>query len=89
MVPLALNDRERELILQYTFADDELTARLRIERQSGEPATYAFNLDDLDDLAGYVAAEANHATDKKMQKQLQALYDRIATLLESYTDEPA
>jgi len=88
MVPLTLNDRERELIMQHTFAGDELTARLRIVRESGEPATYAFNLDDLDDLAGYVAAEANHAKDKKMQKQLQALYDRIATLLESFTDEP-
>jgi len=87
-IALMLNDRERELILQHTFAGDELTARLRIVRQSEEPATYAFNLDDLDELAGYVAAEANHAKDKKMQKQLQALYDRIATLLESYTDEP-
>ena len=89
MVPLTLNDRERELILQHTFAGDELTARLRIVPQSGETAIYAFNLDDLDDLAGYVAAEANHAKDKKMQKRLQALYDRIATLRESYTDEQA
>ena len=88
-IPLTLNDRERELILQHTFAGDELTARLRIVPQSGETAIYAFNLDDLDDLAGYVAAEANHAKDKKMQKWLQALHDRIATLLESYTDEQA
>lgn len=89
MVPLTLNDRERELILQHTFAGDELTRRLRRAPQTGESLTYHFNLDDLDDLAGYVAAEANHAKDKKMQKRLQALYNRIATLMKSYTDEPA
>lgn len=88
MVPLRLTGHERELILQHTFAGDELTARLRIAPTSGRPAIYGFNLDDLDDLAGHVAAEANHAKDKKMQKRLQALYNRIATLLGSHTDEP-
>jgi hypothetical protein len=37
-------------------------------------------LDDLDDLAGYVAAEANHAKNKKLQKELQRLFSRIASL---------
>jgi hypothetical protein len=44
-------------------------------------------LDDLDDLAGSVAAEANHAKDKKLRKQLSHLFDRIRAVLESYTDE--
>jgi hypothetical protein len=88
-IPVELNEHERELILQHTFAGDELTRRLRRTPQTGESLTHHFNLDDLDDLAGYVAAEANHAKDKKMQKRLQTLYNRIATLMESYTDEPA
>ena len=29
-VPLELNDRERELILEQTFADEELTSHLRV-----------------------------------------------------------
>jgi plasmid stabilization system protein ParE len=45
-------------------------------------------LDDLDELAGYVAAEANHAKVKKLEKELRRLYSRIAEVLESYTDEP-
>ena len=49
---------------------------------------YRFTLDDLDELAGYVAAEANHAKDKKLEKDLRRLYSRIADVLESYTDEP-
>jgi hypothetical protein len=86
-VPLELSDRERELILKHTFADDELTGRLRIVPRPGEPPVYRFTLDDLDELAGYVAAEANHAKIKKIEKELRQLYARIAAVLESYTDE--
>ena len=86
-VPLELSDRERELILKHTFADDELTGRLRIVPRPGEPPVYRFTLVDLDELAGYVAAEANHAKIKKIEKELRRLYARIAAVLESYTDE--
>jgi hypothetical protein len=29
------------------------------------------------DLLGYIAAEANHTKSKKLQKELDALYDRL------------
>jgi hypothetical protein len=77
--PLELSDRERELILKHTFADDELTGRSRIVRRPGEPPVYRFTLDDLDELAGYVAEEANHAKDKKLEKQLHWLYRNVET----------
>ncbi len=86
-VPLELSDRERELILEHSFAGEELTGRLRIVPRQNEPPVYRFTLDDLDELAGYVAAEANHAKDKKLQKEWDRLYARVADVLESYTDE--
>jgi hypothetical protein len=86
-IPLDLSGRERDLILQHTFAADQLTRRLRVVRRAGESAAYRFTLGELDDLAGYVAAEANHAKDKKLKKQLAGLFGRILTVLESYTDE--
>jgi len=86
-VPLTLNPRERELILEHTFADDELTAPLRIAPASDKASVYSFTLDDLEQLMGYVAAEANHAKDKKLQKELDRLFERIETVLGSYTDE--
>jgi hypothetical protein len=52
-----------------------------------EPTTYRFTLDDLDELAGCVAAEANHTRSKKQQKEWDQLYDRISAVLGSYTDE--
>jgi hypothetical protein len=86
-LPLGLNDGERELILQRTFADHQLTRRLRIVPRASESGEYRFTLGELDDLADYVAAEANHSKDKKLKKHLVRLFDRIQTVLESYTDE--
>ncbi len=85
-VPLELNARERELILKHSFADEELTGRLRVVPRPNEPPVYRFTLDEWDELAGYVAAEANHSK-KKLQKEWDRLYARLAAVLESYTDE--
>ena len=85
-VPLTLSHRERELILEHTFADDELTASLRIAPASNKASVYSFTLDDLDELSGYVGAEANHAKDKKLQKELDRLFARMEDVLQSYTD---
>jgi hypothetical protein len=85
-VPVKLTDRERDLILQQTLADDELTRSLRIVSPPGQPALFRYTLDELDELAGYVAAEANHASDRKMRKQLDRLHARLAAVLETHTD---
>jgi len=88
-VSLELTERERDLIMKHTFAGNNLTDRLRIVPSPGQRPSYRFTLDDLDELAGYVAAEANHAKLKKLEKELRRLYGRVAEVLESYTDEPS
>jgi len=87
-VPLELSERERTLILEHAFVDEELTNYLRIVPRPGEHPVFRFTLDDLDYLAGCVAAEANHANDKKLEKEWDRLFARIEEVLESYTDEP-
>ena len=87
-VPLELTERERDLIMKHTFAGSDLTDRLRVVPGPGRRPFYRFTLDELDGLAGYVAAEANHAKVKKLEKELRQLYGRIADVLDSYTDEP-
>ncbi len=52
----------------------------------GEPLM--FTLDELDDLAGHVAAAANHAEDKSLRDKLDRIYKKIAGLLDTHTDEP-
>jgi hypothetical protein len=86
-IPLKLNARERQLIVEHSFADEDLTGRLRVVPKPNKPPVYRFTLDDWEDLAGYVAAEANHAKDKKLRKEWDRLYARLAAVLESYTDE--
>lgn len=85
-VPLKLSTRERVLILEHTLADDELTAALRSMPASSKASVYSFTLGDLEELMGCVAAEANHAKDKKLQKELDRLFERMEEVLESYTD---
>ena len=87
-VPLELTDRERDLIMKHTFASNDLTDRLRVVPGPGRRPFYRFTVDDLDELAAYVAAEANHAKVKTLEKELRQLYGRIADVLKSYTDEP-
>lgn len=86
-ISLELSDRERTLILEHTFSDEELTNRLRIVPKPGERPIFGFTLGDLDELAGFVAAEANHTKGKKLRKELGHLFGRIEELLDSYTDQ--
>ncbi len=86
LLPIELDGVDRQLILDHTFAEDELTGRLRLQPASGQPPIYRFTLSDFDHLAGHVGAAANHAPNMKLRKQLDALFDRIDTILESHTD---
>ncbi len=85
-LPLELTARERDLILKHSFAERDLTHLLRAVPQPGQPAVVRLTLDELDHLAGYVASESNNAKDRTLQKDWEAIYVKIAALLESYTD---
>jgi pRiA4b ORF-3-like protein len=83
-LPLELSDRERKLILEHAFADEALLGRLRVAPTPNQRAVFHFTLDDLEDLAGSVAAEANHAKDKKLRKEWDRIYARISDVLDSH-----
>jgi hypothetical protein len=79
--------RTFQLVLKHSFAPDELTRQLRGVPPPGEPVVARYTLDDLDDPAGYVASESNHSKDRKLHKESERIYVKIAALLESHTDE--
>ena len=66
--------RDAALIDDHTFPDS--TGRL-----SGK-----FTLDELDDLLGCIAAEANHTKSSKLERELDALYGRLQKLVDSYDE---
>jgi len=45
------------------------------------------DLDSVEELAGYVAAEGNHATDKKHQRGMDSIWRKLEYILETYSDE--
>jgi len=44
-------------------------------------------LDDLEDFSGYVAAESNHTTNKKVGAVLDSAFEKMGALLDKFTDE--
>ena len=85
-VEVLFTPQERELILEHTFAGSDLTNRLSIATTKGTRLVANFTLDDLDELLGYLAAEANHCKDAKLEKQLDKLWGRLKKTMELYDD---
>ncbi len=85
-VEVSFSPRERVLVLEHTFTGSELTTALRGAQLESGKYVVRYTLDDLDELLGFVAAEANHSTNKKLRKELDALYARVRREMESYDD---
>ena len=77
--------RDRELLLEYTLGDPESAERLRPD-SAGKGLVGEYSLDDLEDILGYIAAEANHTDDKQRGRELHALYDRLLRTQRSFDD---
>ena len=69
-IEIKFTSQERDLIIDHTFADAELTKRLQIAEMKGKYLLVKYSIHDLDDLIGFVAAEANHSDDKTIEKKL-------------------
>ena len=85
-VAFGFKPRERELVLDHTFAGPGLTSALRKARLVDGRHIVRYMLADLEELLGFVAAEANHSTDKKLQNELDTLHARLSLEMESYDD---
>ncbi len=86
-VAFRLTRQERDLIVERTFVDAEIEGRLRNAKPSGSDLIVDLTLDDVDDLAGHVAAEANHCSEARVRRALDAVNDRLANLEDTFTDE--
>jgi repressor LexA len=86
-VDVRLTTQERDLILERTFIDDEMGAHLRAAAARGSHLVVQLTLDDIDDLAGHVAAEANHCSEPRVRRVLNVVYDRLASIEDAVTDE--
>ena len=81
-IEVKITPEERDLILDHTLADEALTDRLKIAEMRGKYLVAKYSTHDLDDLIGFISAEANHTEDKKLQKKLDRLIDKLERMLE-------
>jgi hypothetical protein len=82
---LDLTPADRRAILEnLTLLPPEYEAQLK-KVHPEQPLL--LTLDDLEDFSGYVAAESNHTTNKKLQKVLDSAFEKMTALLDKFTDE--
>ena len=84
-VEVRLSDRDRELLFEKTLCDSAYASALT-RSPDGNGFVGRYTLDDLEDIAGYVASEANHTRSKKLQRELDDLCDRLSEIEKSYGD---
>lgn len=58
-VEIKFTPEERDLIIDHTFTGPDLTKRLQIAEVKGKHLITKYSTYDLEELIGYIAAEAN------------------------------
>jgi len=82
-IEIRLSKRDYELISEHTFVDSEFIECIR--EVPGEKYFIApYTLDDLDDVLGFIATEANHCKNKSLKEELDDLYDRLSEIEDAY-----
>lgn len=82
-IEIKLTIKERDLIINKTMADSALIKKLKIVDIKEKYIKVSFSLEEIDEIAGFIAAEANHIKDKKLQNQLDKLYEKLAKIEEA------
>jgi hypothetical protein len=84
-LPVALTLRERDLIRDKTFCDPDFAKCAVVD---GAGIKVDLSLDEIEEIQGYVAAEANHTTSPKLRKELDRLFAKLQEYQDTYDDQP-
>jgi repressor LexA len=75
-------------VLKWCFLDSELDTRLRQAQAGAGRLVIGLTLQDIDDLAGHLAAEANHSNDAGLCRVFDGLLARLTALEGQHSDSP-
>ena len=84
-IDVRMTARDKQLLLEYTLGYAEYVERLE-PIQGSTDLLGRYTLDDLEDIIGYIAAEASHTDDAKLKNELVALFDRLYKIQRSFDD---
>ncbi len=85
-VVLKLKVEQVDFIVERMLVDDDILAPIYSARVRDDIVSIECTLGDLEELAGYVAAEANNTKDRTLRKELDAISDEIDRLNLSYVE---
>jgi len=83
-LPVKLTLQERDLIRNETLCNPDFARFAVIE---GKGVILNLSLDDIEEIQGYIAAEANHTKSRKLQKNLDRLFSKFQVYLDTYDDQ--
>lgn len=77
---------DHDLILEHVILLVPVFSRVNVAvLQSDDIVLIRLTPAELDDLLGSIAAAANHTSSKRLERQLDALYDRVQEFEDSST----
>jgi len=77
---LRLSKRELDALRDVLVLDPEHEAMIENAQPDGRGYLLTGSWNAFDDLAGYVAADANHSESQRKQDMLDAIYEKIEEL---------
>lgn len=83
-ISIILTIKEQDLILNNVFIPPELRDRLKLAVTQSKGIKISYSLFELDELLGFIAAEANHCEDSKIKVSLDRLFDRLSDIYDSH-----
>ena len=83
-VPIRFTAAERGLLEDLVMDPDYVERMWSLQGSSDLAGEYT--LDDLEDMLGYISAEANHTPDPGIQAKLYRLHDRLFGIQRSFDD---
>ena len=83
-LPVVLTIKERNTVRDKTLGDPTFG---NFGVVKGKNIRLMLSLDDIEDAQGYIAAEANNTKDKKFEKELDRIFDKLQVFLDQYADQ--
>ena len=75
---LSISLYDRELILKYClFMTGELATSIKKKRSRKGFISIELTLNEVSEMAGWIAMEANHTTNRQLEDDLSSLYERL------------
>lgn len=85
---LRLSVAERDLVCDRAFLSPEVDGKLRAAHRGAGGLEVALSMDELDELLGCVAAEANHSTVRQERARFFEVCDKLTELLDGHAVAP-